>query len=110
VTSGLIHDYRLNRIESAKAGTGKPPARQTMHREIVALRQVLKLALRKGYISGLPDLSEPYRSNGKISHRPGFHTTNTRSSTKQREIVRRTLRTRRIHMTMKICTTMWSSW
>ena len=72
VTSGLIHEYRLNRMESTKEARGKPPSRQTMHQENVALRQVLKLALRKGYISALPDLSQPYRANAKISHRAWF--------------------------------------
>ena len=72
ITSGLIHEYRLNRIETFKAANGKPPSRQTMHQEIVALRQVLKLALRKNYISALPDLSQPYRNNVKISHRAWF--------------------------------------
>jgi integrase len=72
VTSGLIHEYRLHRLESTKEVRGKPPSRQTMHQENVVLRQVLKLAMRKGYISALPDLSQPYRSNGKISHRAWF--------------------------------------
>jgi integrase len=51
---------------------GKPPARSTMHQEIVCLRQVLKTALRHGWLQHLPDLSEPYRSSGKISHRAWF--------------------------------------
>ena len=72
VTSGLIQEYRLHRMESAKAEQGKPPARNTLHQEIVALRQVLKLALRHGHLASLPDLSQPYRSNGKISHRAWF--------------------------------------
>jgi integrase len=72
VTSGLIHDYRLHRMETTKAETGKLLARQTLHQEIVALRQILKLALRHGDISTLPDLSQPYRSNSKISHRAWF--------------------------------------
>ncbi len=72
VTSGLIHEYRLHRMESTKLASGKTPARQTMHQENVVLRQVLKLAMRKGYIAALPDLSQPYRSNAKISHRAWF--------------------------------------
>jgi integrase len=72
VTSGLIHEYRLHRMETTKAATGKLLARQTLHQEIVVLRQVLKLAIRKGDISALPDLSQPYRNNSKISHRAWF--------------------------------------
>ena len=51
---------------------GKPPAHNTMHQEVVALRQTLKTAVRHGWIDHLPDLSEPYRSNPKISHRAWF--------------------------------------
>ncbi|MDH6258410.1 site-specific integrase [Bradyrhizobium sp. BR13661] len=72
VTSGLIQEYRIHRAEESKAATGKPPARNTMHQEIVALRQVLKTAMRHGDISTLPDLSQPYRTNAKISHRAWF--------------------------------------
>jgi len=38
----------------------------------VTLRQVLKTALRHGWLDRLPDFSEPYRSSGKISHRAWF--------------------------------------
>jgi integrase len=72
VTSGLIQEYRIHRIETAKAERGKPPARNTMHQESVALRQVLKSALRHGDLSALPDMSQPYRTNSKISHRAWF--------------------------------------
>lgn len=43
-----------------------------MHWEIVTLRQTLKTALRQGWLDHLPDLSEPYRSSPKISHRAWF--------------------------------------
>jgi integrase len=72
VTSGVIQDYRIHRMETAKAEKGKPPARGTVHQEFVALRQVLKLAIRHGHISSLPDMSQPYRTNSKISHRAWF--------------------------------------
>jgi integrase len=72
VTSGLIQDYRIHRMEAAKAETGKAPARNTMHQEMVALRQVLKLAIRHNELTSLPDLSQPYRTNSKISHRAWF--------------------------------------
>jgi integrase len=74
VTSGVIQEYRIDRIEKAKARSkdGKPPAHQTMHQEMVALRQTLKTALRHGWLSSLPDMSQPYRHNAKISHRAWF--------------------------------------
>jgi integrase len=48
------------------------PGKSTLHQEIVCLRQVLKTALRKGWIDHLPDLSAPYRGSGKITHRAWF--------------------------------------
>jgi len=72
VTSGLVQDYRIHRVTTAKEQNGKPPARNTMHQEMVALRQVLKTALRHGWLKALPDLSQPYRANSKISHRAWF--------------------------------------
>ena len=70
ITSGLVQEYRLHRRATSK--TGKPPARSTMHHEIVTLRQVLKTAIRLGWLTHLPDLSAPYRSSGKVSHRAWF--------------------------------------
>ncbi len=72
ITAGKIQDYRIHRHEEAVAKRGKPPARNTMHQEIVALRQTLKTAIRQGWLDRLPDLSEPYRSSPKISHRAWF--------------------------------------
>ncbi len=43
-----------------------------MHQEIVTLRQVLKTALRHEWLEHLPDLSEPYKTTGKLSHRAWF--------------------------------------
>ena len=70
ITSGLVQEYRIHRRETAR--NGKPPARSTMHQEIVALRQVLKTAIRHGWLSHLPDLSQPYKASGKIGHRAWF--------------------------------------
>ena len=50
----------------------KAPARSTLHDEIVTLRQVLKTAVRHGWLAYLPDLSPPYRTQGKVVHRPWF--------------------------------------
>lgn len=72
VTSGKVQEYRIQRRALAMAKWGKPPARNTMHQDIVCLRQVLKTALRHGWLQHLPDLSEPYRTLSKISHRAWF--------------------------------------
>jgi integrase len=54
VTAGLVTECRIDRIERTKERKGKLPARDTIHQEI------------------LPDLSEPHKKNGKISHRAWF--------------------------------------
>jgi integrase len=72
ITSGKVQEYRVHRHKEAMTKRGKPPARSTIHQEIVALRQTLKTAMRHGWLDRLPDLSEPYRSSPKISHRAWF--------------------------------------
>jgi integrase len=86
VTSGLIQEYFIHRVESAKRKIEEengerddgdkrevlPPARNTLHQERVAIRQVLKSAVRHGDLDRLPDMSQPYRSSSKISHRAWF--------------------------------------
>lgn len=70
ITPGLVQEYRIHRRQSSKKG--KPPARSTIHHEIVTLRQVLKSAISHGWLQHLPDLSAPYKSSGKVSHRAWF--------------------------------------
>jgi integrase len=70
ITDSTIHDYRIHRAKTCK--TGKPPARATMHHEIVIIRQVLKTAKRHGWIQHLPDLSVPYKTAGKVVRRAWF--------------------------------------
>jgi integrase len=86
VTAGKVQEYRLHRATTAPVGSlrtvkaspdGAPPpfkapSRSTIHDEIVTLRQVLKTAIRHGWLTHLPDLSPPYRTSGKIVHRPWF--------------------------------------
>lgn len=72
ITAGAVQDYRIQRIEPQHSPDWKPPSRSTMHHEIVTLRQVLKTALRHGWIAGLPDMSEPYRTSSKVTHRAWF--------------------------------------
>ncbi len=70
VTAGLVQEYRVERFKGGR--NGKPPARSTLHQEIVALRQVLKCACRHGWLEALPDLSAPYKTSPKIVHRGWF--------------------------------------
>ena len=72
VTAGTIQDYRVHRMKQSMEKLGRPPARNTMHQEIVTLRQVMKTALRHNWITHLPDMSAPYGASGKVSHRVWF--------------------------------------
>ncbi len=75
VTAGAVQDYRVMRM-SADEGR-KLPSRSTLHHEIVTLRQVMKSALRQGWIEHLPEFSAPYKMSGKITHRAWFRPRNT---------------------------------
>ncbi|HEV7659333.1 MAG TPA: site-specific integrase [Allosphingosinicella sp.] len=70
ITPGLVQDYRIYRMKNGLRG--KPPSRSTLHHETVCLRQVLKTANRHGWLPYLPDLSAPYKTSGKITHRAWF--------------------------------------
>lgn len=70
ITAGKIQSYRAHRLKPEEGK--RTPSRNTLHGEIVVLRQVLKMANRNGWISGLPDMSTPYRASGKVSHRAWF--------------------------------------
>lgn len=82
VTSGKVQEYRVMRMtshgqkpaesKSNRPAKDRPPARNTIHNEIVTLRQVLKTAIRQGWLQHMPDLSPPYRTQGKVVHRPWF--------------------------------------
>jgi integrase len=93
ITPGAVQDYRVHRmtkglsrisrfkLQAHKGAGGKgelpasdltPPARSTIHQEIVCLRQVLKTAQRHRWLDYLPDFSAPYGASGKISHRAWF--------------------------------------
>lgn len=75
ITPQTVQDYRVHRMTSKKhPKTGEPlrPARSTLHHEIITLRHVLKTAQRLGWLKFVPDLSPPYKSSGKISHRAWF--------------------------------------
>lgn len=82
VTGAKVQEYRVLRMtpkeeKNPNAKDNRPfkntlPAPKTLHNEIVTLRQVLKTAVRHGWITAVPDLSMPYRLSGKVSHRPWF--------------------------------------
>ncbi|MEI9996409.1 MAG: hypothetical protein WDM91_17560 [Rhizomicrobium sp.] len=89
ITAGTVQEYRAHRMAEVKErelkrvkekakrdGTPeeKPKllARSTLHDEVVTLRQVLKTAVRHRWLDHLPDLSPPYKTQGKIVHRPWF--------------------------------------
>lgn len=86
ITPGKVQDYRVHRMTTSRAKSlsaidgaqdgsqprSKSPARSTLHDEIVTLRQVLKTAIRHNWLSVLHDFSPPYRTQGKIVHRPWF--------------------------------------
>ena len=70
ITPGVIQEYRIWRAQNCK--TGRSPARSTVHKEIVCIRLVLKTASRHGWLKHLPDMSEPYKTSGKFTHRAWF--------------------------------------
>jgi integrase len=75
ITPGLVQEYRVYRATSRRDNkTDKPlrPARSTLQGEIVVLRHILKTANRHGWLPYLPDLTTPYKTSGKISHRAWF--------------------------------------
>ncbi|HEY4309365.1 MAG TPA: site-specific integrase [Pirellulales bacterium] len=75
IKAATAMDYRVHRATSRldkKTKEPKRPSRSTLHKEIVTLRQVLKSAQRHGWIEFVPDLSSPYRTSGKITHRAWF--------------------------------------
>ena len=75
ITPGLVQDYRIHRMTSRtdkKTGEPKRPARSHASPGNRRLRQVLKTANRHGWLPYLPDLSAPYKTSGKITHRAWF--------------------------------------
>jgi len=79
VTAGRVQQYRVHRqsyqvqhpLHKEHDGS-KPPSRSTLHQEVVIIRQVLKTAIRHGWMQHLPDLSMPYKKAGKIVRRAWF--------------------------------------
>jgi len=81
ITAGVVQEYRVHRMTKPESWPEegdenykpwKPPARNTIHNEIVTLNMVLKTAQRHGWLEHLPDMSDPYRRQSKVEHRPWF--------------------------------------
>ncbi len=86
ITAGTVQDYRIHRMKTGKSRADQlrkpkpgdldskpaPPARNTLHQEIVCLRQILKTANRHGWLDHLPNLSPPFKASTKIVHRAWF--------------------------------------
>ncbi len=70
ITAGEVQEYRIHRMSGE--GDYKPAGRSSLHHEAVTLRQVLKTAVRHGWLQFIPDISQPYGASGKISHRAWF--------------------------------------
>ncbi len=70
ITPGTVQEYRIHRAQNGYRG--KPPARNTIAHEMIALRQVLKTAHRHGWVEYVPDFSPPYKTSGKVTHRAWF--------------------------------------
>lgn len=73
ISPGAVQEYRLFRLKGPEGSQDhKAPSRSTMHHEMVTLRQVLKTAVRHGWLAAVPDISMPYRQSTKVSHRAWF--------------------------------------
>jgi len=70
ITTTKIQEYRIGRLQSRYQGN--PPSASSLQKEIVTLRMTLKAAVRHGWLDHMPDLSAPYRSSTKVSHRAWF--------------------------------------
>ena len=70
ISTTKIQEYRLARMQSTYRG--KHPAAATIQKETVTLRMTLKAAVRHGWLAHMPDMSAPYRSSTKVSHRAWF--------------------------------------
>lgn len=75
IKSGVVLDYRVHRATSKRDPQTREfirPAKSTIHQEIVTLRQILKMAQRRGWIEHLPDLSDPFRQSNRAEPRAWF--------------------------------------
>lgn len=71
INGGTAQEYRVHRHKTGCGRRGKP-SRSSLHHETVTLRLVLKAVQLKKWIAQVPDLSPPYKTSGKITHRAWF--------------------------------------
>ena len=72
VDPARVQEYRHHRRVTFKEQHGREISRSTLDKDIIAIGQVLKTAVRARALSHAPDLSEPYKAKGKIKPRPWF--------------------------------------
>jgi integrase len=70
ISPGKAQEYRIWRAQNGHRA--KAPARNTVEHEMIALRQVLKTAVRHRWLEYVPDFSPPFRASRKITHRAWF--------------------------------------
>ena len=70
INAGLVQEYRMKRTTEGHKGI--KPSRSTLKHETVTLRLILKTAHRYGWIQQVPDISAPYKTSGKVTHRAWF--------------------------------------
>jgi len=70
ITPGKAQEYRMHRLQNGYRG--QPPSRKTLENEMIALRQVLKTAVRHRWLEHVPDVSPPFKASRKVSHRAWF--------------------------------------
>lgn len=116
ITAGTVQQYRVHRHQNPRLKPGqesekaKPPARSTIHQEIVALRHVLKTAERHKWLQAVPNLSPPYKTSGKITHRAWFSPQSTKRCTRRRAPAPRSLSRSVGAGSPSRCTTTSCSW
>ena len=88
ITAGKVNEYRIHRLEECNAMRGKPPAHNTMHQEIVTLRQIFKTALRHGWIDHLRICQRHIARPQRFPIEHGSRQKSTSSFTRRRENAR----------------------
>jgi hypothetical protein len=64
IASGLIRDYQIHRMRTDPGG--KPPARNTIHQEMLCIRQMQKTANRRGWLEHVPDMKRPVAGPARL--------------------------------------------
>lgn len=72
ISAARVQEYRHHRRSTFKAKHGREISRSTLDKDVIAIGQVLKAALREGLITHMPDLAEPYKASSKVKPRPWF--------------------------------------